>query len=75
MSQITPAALRASFEELPLHQLIDLDTSQMTDAEKRVLVEVIQEVRQSAQKRRSVNRKQSDKISGKSKDVDISRFL
>ncbi len=75
MSQITPASLRASFEELPFHQLIDQDVSTMTDDQKRLLIEVIQERRQSAQKRRSVSKKQAAKISGKSKEIDLSEYI
>lgn len=75
MSQTTLAALRASFEELPFHQLIDLDIDTLDDDSKRVLVEVLQERRQSAQKRRSVAKKQAKKITGKSEEVDISRFM
>lgn len=76
MSQKTLGSLKASFEELPFHQLLETDTTKMTDDEKRVLVEVLQERRQCAQKRRSVQKKESDKISGKpTKGVDISKFL
>lgn len=75
MNQKTSSASRASFEELPFHQLIDIDIETLDDDSKRVLVEVLQERRQSAQKRRSVAKQQSDKLTGKSKDVDISRFI
>lgn len=75
MSKITLAKLRASFEEAPFHKLIDTDLSKLDDDQKRVFVEVLQERRQSAQKSRSVAKKQSKKLDGTSKEIDISKFL
>lgn len=75
MTPTTPAALRASFAELPFHELIEVDTSNMSDDAKRILVTVIQEQRQSSQKRGAANRKQASKVSGKSKAIDITDFI
>lgn len=61
---------------MPFSQLIEIDHDTLDDDQKRMLVEVLQERRQCAQKRRSVAKKESDKIEGKpGKGVDISKFL
>lgn len=75
MSQTTIAALRASWEELPYSQLVDVDTTTLTDEEKRELVKILTERRVSPQKRRSASTKTANKLSGKKKGIDISELL
>ena len=59
---------------MPWADLIDFDRSKLTDDEKRILLSVLQERRQSPQKRRSVAKKQAKKIKGE--DVpDISKYI
>lgn len=71
----TLAALKESWRELPFHELIEVDASSLTDDEKRVLVSVLQEQRQSPQKRRSSAKRQAKKLTGKDKTVDVTDIL
>lgn len=87
MNQTTNAAFKASLEELPLTQLIEVDKvgieiqgqklapEDLTDEHKRIIIEVIQRVRQSAQARRANNTKQAKKLKNPEKQINISDFL
>lgn len=75
MTLITTAALKASWEELPFSQLLEVDTAKLTDEQKREFLKVIQERQVSPQKRRSVAAKTEKKLSGKKTGIDISGLL
>lgn len=60
---------------MPYHELIEVDITTLSDAEIRAYVQVVDTLRGSAQTRRSVAKKSADKITGKSKSLDISDLL
>lgn len=75
MTLTTTAALKASWEELPFSQLLEVETTNLTDEQKRELLKVVQERQVSPQKRRSVASKTEKKLSGKKTGIDISGLL
>jgi len=75
MNQPTLAAFESSLRERPLHQLIETDTSDFTDEQKRIFVSVLQQNRQSPQTARSATKKQAAKLAGTSKEIDITSLL
>jgi len=64
---------RRYFEELPFHELIELDHESLTEDQLRSLASVLKERRQSGQKRAAAATKESKKTSKQSFDFD--RFL
>ena len=56
-------------QDLPLHELLDIDPETLDDNQLQDLIKHIQEKRTSPQKRRSDNVKASDKIRGKRVDI------
>ena len=61
------------FGELPYHELVEVDISTLDDAQVREYLRVLQEQRTSPQKRKSVAKKASKKLTGKT--IDISKLL
>jgi uncharacterized protein involved in exopolysaccharide biosynthesis len=53
------------FEDLPLHELLEVDESKLTLEEARTYFQVIQANRNTPQKRRAKTKKESNKLTGK----------
>jgi len=61
------------FEDLPLHELLEVDESKLTLEEARTYFQVIQANRNTPQKRRAKTKKESNKLTGKNvliSDID-----
>lgn len=57
------------FEELPLHELLEINVNTLTAEEARTMLSVVQEQRTSPQKRRSKKSKESNRLTGKSAPI------
>jgi len=53
------------FEDLPLHELLEVDENKLTLEEARTYFQVIQANRNTPQKRRAKTKKESNKLTGK----------